>query len=295
MKHILILIIILVTSFGSYSQTGPVLKIGLVADPQYTNRPNRKRRHYRKSLIKLKEAIRVFNSTDIDFVQNLGDIIDIDWNSYDSIIPIYGSLNTDIENYHLLGNHDFSIDSLHKENLLSVLSMPDYYYSYVVKGWRFIVLDATDYSHYSNSLHRHDIDSVNSYYEYTKAKSNHYRWNGAIGANQQNWLKHELKTAELQKQKVIIFSHMPIRPLGTDENLWNDYEIIDIVENSSCVVAYINGHKHSGGYVFKNGIHYITIAGMIQTRKNSYGILELSDDSMLIRGYGNQKSFHLKY
>jgi len=279
---------------GACSKTEPILKIGLVADPQYADKPNVGRRYYRKSLWKLKEAIDTFNYYNVDFVQNLGDIIDTKWGSYDSIILVYDNLNLGIGNYHLLGNHDFAVDSSHLTNLLETLSMPDYYYSYVIKSWRFIVLDATDYSYFSNSLHNHDINQVNSYYNNTTGKSNNHHWNSAIGEEQQNWLKQELDSAKLLYQKVIIFSHMPLRPLGNPHNLWNDYEIIDIIENSSNVVTFINGHNHAGGYVSKNGVHYITIFGMVDTMISSYAILEIFNDSLVLKGYGNQRNILIK-
>jgi len=94
-------------------------------------------------------------------------------------------------------------------------------------------------------------------------------------------------------QRVIVFSHMPLRPLDAAENLWNNEEIIEILENSSNVVAFINGHNHAGDYVFKNGIHYITIFGMVDTMINSYGILEIYKNSLELKGYGNQKTLHL--
>ncbi len=289
MKQLFISLLTIIIILSSCSKTEPVLKIGLVADPQYANKPTTGKRFYRGSLWKLKEAIDTFNYYNVDFVQNLGDIIDTVWESYGSIIPVYKNLNPNIENYHLLGNHDFAIDSSHLTNLLKTLSMPDYYYSFVKKGWRFIVLDATDYSYFSNSLHNHDINQVDSYIENTKNKSNNHRWNSAIGIKQQNWLKKELDRAELLEQKVIIFSHMPLRPQSDIHNLWNDYEIIDIIETSSNVVAFINGHNHAGGYVFKNGIHYITIFGMVDTGISSYGILEIFKDSLVLKGYGHQK------
>ena len=293
MKNFFFCLITILFLLNSCSKRGPVLKIGLVADPQYADKPTAGNRYYRESLWKLEEAIDTFNVNNVDFVQNLGDIIDIDWESYNSIIPIYDKLNPDIGNYQLLGNHDFAIDTTHLKDLLERLSMPNFYYSYSKKGWRFIVLDATDYSYYSNSLHHHDINQVDSYYERTKGKSNNNNWNSAIGEEQQNWLKQELDSASLRSQKVIIFSHLPIRPQDNPHNLWNDYEIINLIEKSHNVVAFINGHNHSGGYVFKNGIHYITIFGMVDTKISSYGILEIYKDSLVIRGYGNQKTLHL--
>ncbi len=293
MKQLLLSLIALIIIQTSCSQTEPVLRIGLVADPQYADNPVAGKRHYRESLWKLNEAIVTFNTEDVDFVQNLGDIIDKGWENYDSILPVYQNLNPDIENYHLLGNHDFSVDSVHLPKLLETLSMPDYYYSYAKKGWRFIVLDATDYSYFSNGLHQHDISQIDTYFENTTGKSNNYRWNSAIGKKQQNWLKQELESARSLKQKVIVFSHMPLRPIDGAENLWNNQEIIDIIEHSSNVVAFINGHNHAGDYVLKNGIHYITILGMVDTPNNSYGILEIYKNNLVLNGYGNQQTLHL--
>jgi manganese-dependent ADP-ribose/CDP-alcohol diphosphatase len=295
MKQLAFSLISIIIIQTSCKPSESMLSIGLVADPQYADNPVAGKRYYRESLWKLKEAIGTFNAENVDFVQNLGDIIDKGWESYDSIIPVYQHLNPGIENYHLLGNHDFAIDSSHFTDLLETLSMPDYYYSYVKKTWRFIVLDATDYAYFSNSLHKHDTNQINSYYNNTEGKSNHYRWNSATGEKQQNWLRRELDSATSLKQNVIVFSHMPLRPLNTAENLWNNEEIIDIIESSPNVIAFINGHNHAGDYVFKNGIHYLTILGMVDTMVNSYGILEIYKDSLVLKGYGNQKSFKLTF
>ena len=273
----------------------PVLKIGLVADPQYADKSTAGSRYYRESLWKLEEAIATFDYFRVDFVQTLGDVIDGDWENFDSILPVYGNLLPGIESYHLLGNHDFAIDSVYLDQLTGRLSMPDYYYSYVEKGWRFIVLDVTDYAFFSNPLHSHSQERVNSYYQNTVGKANHQTWNSAVGEAQQKWLRQELESAGIKGQKVIIFSHMPVRPLNNDENLWNDSEIIEIIENHPHVVAFINGHRHKGNYVFKNGIHYITIYGMVETMMNSFGILEIYKDQLVLKGFGNQQSFNLNY
>lgn len=293
MKHLLLSLLAILIIQGSYSQTEPILKIGLVADPQYADKPAAGERFYRESLWKLKEAIKTFNDCQVDFVQNLGDIIDEGWENYNSIIPVYQHLDSDIENFHLLGNHDFAIDSSHQDSLLAVLSMPCYYYSYVRENWRFIVLDATDYSYFSMWLHGRDPDQVDKYYLQTEGKPNHYRWNSAIGECQKEWLEQELKSAGSLQQKVIIFSHVPLRPLNEPENLWNSEEILEIIEKSPVVVAFINGHNHSGDYIFKNGIHYITIFGMVDTMKNACGILEIYENRLVLKGFGNQRSLEL--
>lgn len=278
----------------SCSDSGPVIKIGLVADPQYADQPTAGKRYYRESTWKLKEAIDTFNYYQVDFVQTLGDVIDLDWNSYDSILPVYDKLHPEIESYQLLGNHDFSIDSIHLTRLLERLSMPDHYYAYSRKGWRFIVLDATDYAYFSIPLHNRDTSQVDSLYALTDGKANNHHWNSAIGKAQQTWLKKQLDSAEMLDQKVILFSHMPLRPKGDSHNLWNDNEIIEILESSNQVVAFINGHNHAGGYAFENGIHYITIFGMVDTMISSYAILEFYPDRLVLKGYGNQENIAIE-
>lgn len=292
MKKLLVYLFI-VLSVVSCTNNKPILTIGLVADPQYEDRNTVGKRHYRESIWKLEEAISTFNYHKVDFVQNLGDIINGKWESFDSIMPIYEQLDKNIACYHLLGNHEFAIDSVKMPGLLSKLSMPDHYYSYVKKGWRFIVLNSMDYSYLANPLYQRDIRIVDSYYEKTERKINHYDWNGAIGKKQQAWLKSELNKAAQGDQKVIIFAHMPIMPSNVEENSWNDYEIVKIIESCENVVAFINGHRHKGNYVYENGIHYLSMIGMVDTEISSYGLLEVYDDRMVLKGFGNQKSLKL--
>jgi len=267
-----------------------ILKIGLIADPQYADKTTASNRYYRESLKKVREAIETFNDQKVDFVQNLGDIIDGDWNNIDSIISVYQTLNPNISVHNLLGNHDFHIDSVYMERLTERFSMPGLYYSYIRMGIRFIALDSNDYSYYANDLHHYDINLINFYYDRIIARKNYQAYNSAIGNEQQEWLRGELKSAQNAGQKVFIFSHAPIKPLSLKYNLWNDAEIANIIEQYPNVIAFINGHDHSGNYVFDHNIHYITLSGMVQTAKNAYGILEIYKDRIVLKGYGNQKN-----
>ena len=78
MKQLVLSLITIIIIQASCSQSETILRIGLVADPQYADNPTAGKRYYRESLWKLKEAIVTFNENDVDFVQNLGDIIDVD-------------------------------------------------------------------------------------------------------------------------------------------------------------------------------------------------------------------------
>ena len=71
------------------------------------------------------------------------------------------------------------------------------------------------------------------------------------------------------------------------------YEIINIIENYSNVIAFINGHNHSGNYILKNGIHYISLKGMVNTSVSSYSILEIYKNKLMLKGFGNQKDIFI--
>ncbi len=270
------------------SQSEPILKIGLVADPQYTNQVPFKKRYYQESLRKLKEAIDTFNSNQVNFVQTLGDVIDNSWESFDSILPIYKLLDTSIINYHLLGNHEFSVEKRYLPTLVEKLNMPANYYSYLRKGWRFIVLDGTDYLYNSLPLYP---DHQKLFEEYWKSTihSNNFHWNGAIGPEQQAWLKERLDSSLMNHERVIIFCHFPINSSsGTSTNLLNDYQIVSLIDKFPCVIAYINGHNHDGDFVTVSNILYITVKGMVEAPQNAFAILNIYENYIRLEGFGNQ-------
>jgi len=99
-----------------------------------------------------------------------------------------------------------------------------------------------------------------------------------------------LEEAQSKNEKVIIYSHIPLRPANNVHNLWNDKEVLDILSNYKNIVAYINGHNHAGAYEEYEGIHFITLFGMLDTPENSYAILDIYKDKLELKGYGHQKN-----
>ena len=72
----------------------PALRIGAVADCQYADAPDNGARLYRLAPGKLREAVETFKSRDVDFAVHLGDFIDGDWKSFDTVLPIAEGLST---------------------------------------------------------------------------------------------------------------------------------------------------------------------------------------------------------
>jgi len=49
------------------------------------------------------------------------------------------------------------------------------------------------------------------------------------------------------------------------------------------------GHDHRGGYAVKNGIHYLTVHGMVETEDStSYAVVHVDGERLEIDGRGRQ-------
>ena len=272
----------------------PLLKIGLIADPQYCDCPPTGTRYYRETLKKLSAAIDTLNKYEVEFVVTLGDIIDRYYESFDSILPLYDGL--DMPDYKLLGNHAFEEvhDSL-KDTIIHLYNMPDYYYHFTYNDWRFIILDGTELAAYDSILHPDLRDEADSLWQSVQGQINDASWNGGIGRIQRQWIENTISDALANEEKVILFCHFPVHPVH-EKNLWNREDIIEIVEKYDNTVAYINGHNHDGNYGFLNGKHYITQKAMVETYDtSSYSILEIYDNKLVFNSYGLMDNHTITY
>jgi manganese-dependent ADP-ribose/CDP-alcohol diphosphatase len=286
-------------NFNDYVPAGcsnePVLTIGLIADPQYCDCDPLGSRYYRETMWKLPQAIDTMNKYKVDFVMNLGDMIDRYYESYDSVSKHYEKL--DMPYYNLLGNHEFEeVDDELKSTIVSRYGMPGYYYAYSYENWRFLVLDGTELAGYSRYVHPDLAEEGDSVWNSVQGMINGLTWNGGIGKAQQSWLRSEIDDAADSGQNVIMFCHLPVYPDSIDLNLWNKEEIISLLEQYPNIVAYINGHYHQGNYGYKNKIHYYTQAAMLDTPDtNSFGILRIFPRELVIQGFGRVPDRTLPY
>ena len=98
-----------------------------------------------------------------------------------------------------------------------------------------------------------------------------------------------LDDATAQKESAILMAHFPVFPENV-HNLWNASEVIALIEEYPCVKAYINGHNHTGNYGEKNGVHYVTFKGMVDTADNSYATVEVTPQDLRITGFGREEN-----
>lgn len=263
--------------------------IGVIADCQYCADPGKGVRKYAASESKLSKCVDHFNSMDLDYVVHLGDFIDRDIKSFDVVSPIYNQLN--MPKYHVLGNHDFSVLEREKKDIPKILGLPSKYYDFEVKGWRFIILDGNDVSFHAYPEDSEEFRKATDYYEKNEITSP--KWNGAIGKKQISWLNNVLQNATKAGEKVVLYCHFPLFPENV-HNLWNAREIMEIIENYSCVKAYMNGHNHEGNYGSKEGIHYLTLKGMVDTDETSLAVIHLNADHLKVTGFGREEDRVMK-
>ncbi|MBW6535045.1 MAG: metallophosphoesterase [Mariniphaga sp.] len=287
MKNAVPLILILLVEFLSINAKAQI-SFGVFADCQYCDCETSNTRFYRNSLLKLEKAITHFNQNEkLEFIVNMGDLIDRDFASFAPLKPILQKSNKTI--YHLPGNHDFEVEPEHLEKVSEELGLSKMYYSLVKKGWMFVFLDGTDISFFSADKEKVKLAEEMSARLKAEGKPNYHPWNGGIGKQQLNWLNNQLLQAKSENLNVAIFCHYPLLPFESHA-LWNQKEVLSILDNYSCVKLWMNGHNHAGNYAFQNGIHFITLKGMVETEsENAFGEVLISKKEIEIKGFGQEK------
>ncbi len=261
-------------------------KIGIFADCQYSDCDSKGVRYYRNSLAKLNECITDFNERPLDFVVGLGDLIDNNFSSFETVNHELEKLDKKV--FQVTGNHDFSVDKNNLDKVPKALNLKDTYYTFTHKDWQFIFLDGNKISIHSNN--KKTVEQAEKKLAELKenGQPNANDWNGGVGQKQIKWLEKQLKAATKRNLKVAIFCHYPLLPHEA-HTLWDSEAVLELIGNYNCVKAWINGHNHAGGYAYENGIHFITMKGMVDTEKeNSYSILSFSKREIKIEGFGRE-------
>ena len=265
------------------------MRIGILADIQYSDEEKYKKREYRDSLDKLSEAVDDLNQQDLDFVVQLGDLINQDFDSFNPVLNILEKLKHPI--YHVLGNHDYIVDDHLKFEIPNLLKMPSRYYSFSKNDWRFVFLDGNDLSlnsHPENSKHYQEsknyFDSLDGISEW---------WNGALSKEQMIWLQRELEIAHSRNEKVGIFCHFSIIP-ESRFILWNSDEVSNLIGKFENVKFWMNGHHHEGAYQQIDDKHFLTLKGMVECESNAYAVMEVLSDQLKVLGKGEETTRVLK-
>lgn len=272
----------------------PFFSFGIIADVQYCNCEPEGTRFYRNSLTKLRYAMNSLRQDSADFLVNLGDLINKDYNSYKKVLEIIDS--SGIKTYHCTGNHDYSVENKYKRRLPLPMPSKEGYYSFLHKGFRFIFLNGNELSIYA-SANKSAINKAREYITNLKNEGaiNAIDWNGGVSQTQLTWLDSQLNDASRNNEKVFIMCHFPVYPENL-HNLLNYKDVNAILERYHNVIAFFSGHNHAGNYGNFNMIHFVTLKGMVETENTgSFSLVEVYHNKIWIKGSGRERGQILAY
>jgi len=268
-----------------------IFSFGLLADLHYSDAEPLKNRYFRNSIQKLDRCIENLNNYPLEFVADLGDLIDHGFANFDILLPHFRKLNAKV--HFTVGNHDFEVEDKLKNQVLSKIGYKGKaYYSFSIKHIRFVILDGNTISTYANKKDTDDYiksERLLQHLQQTKMDNAHF-WNGAIDEEQLNWFEQNLQEAKQKLEKVIVFCHFPIYP-ANKHNLLNDSDLLNIIGKHDHIIAWISGHNHDGGDGYNTGIHFVNLKGMVETpHEPAYCIIDVYNDRLELNGYGREPS-----
>ncbi len=260
-------------------QQESVLRVGLVTDLHYADKPPAGSRHYRETPDKLAEAAAKFSGNQPDFIVELGDFIDAA-DSVDAELGYLKRINKEFlpicgHRHHVLGNH--CVYTLNKREFLDVVEQPESYYSFDVGDFHFIVLD---------SCFRSDG---------TPYGRKNFEWTDPnIPAAELEWLKANLNGT---KKKTVVFAHQRL-DVSNHYGVKNADSVRKVFEESGRVLAVLQGHSHKNDHNEIGGIHYCTLVAMVEgsgANNNAFSMMEIAAGGTIrIEGFRKQADYDWK-
>ena len=279
---------------GQISRSAPpAFSFGVLADVQYADRLLAMGRFHRASLGKLREAVATLNGRDLAFVAQLGDLVDGGWDAYDDVLASLDDLRAPVR--HVPGNHDFDVAPGRKGDVLGRLGLARGHYTFTVpgvRGWRLVVLDGTRVSvcAWPEGSPEHRAGRAEMERLAATGAPNAHVYNGGIGEPQAAWLRGTLRDAADAEERVLVFCHFPVWP-ATLHVLWDAGTVVDVLEETGAVAAFLCGHRHEGAYAERRGIHYLTFRGIVETAaQNAFARVDVYPDRLHVEGYGREPS-----
>ena len=266
-----------VSSSPVFSDEADHLKIGLITDLHYADKPTAGTRHYRETRRKLEEASEEFSNAKPTFVVELGDLIDAA-DSVETEKRYLKTINQDFsaicdDRHYVLGNH--CVDTLKKEEFLDVVAQKKSYYSFDRGEFHFIVLD---------SCFRSDGQPY---------QRKNFNWTDAnIPDAELEWLKADLNETS---KKVIVFAHQRL-DVSNNHGVRNNVKVRSLLEASQKVLAVFQGHSHKNDVKHIGGIHYCTLVAMVEgsgPQRNGYSLLKVAQNGdIALTGFRNQANYN---
>jgi alkaline phosphatase len=258
------------------NRENPLLRIGLITDMHYADKDPAGTRYYKESLGKLAEAANHFEKDPIDFVVELGDLIDAA-SSVEAELSYLNRINREFSaiskhRHYVLGNH--CVDTLSKREFLEGVGQQRSYYSFDAGSYHFVILDSC-------------FRSDGRPYE-----RKNFEWTDAnIPADEIDWLRADLKATP---HRTIVFAHQRL-DATKQHSVKNAAEVRQVIERSEKVLAVFQGHSHQNEHTELAGTHYCTLRAMVEgsgAESNAYSRLEIfAGDLIRVQGFRKQQGY----
>ncbi len=258
------------------NESDSTLRVGLVTDLHYADKPPAGSRYYQETPDKLMEAAEQIGNHKPEFIVELGDFIDAA-DSVDVELGYLKRINRDFANicrhrHYVLGNH--CVYTLTKREFLDGVGQKQSYYSFDSGEFHFVVLD---------SCFRSDGEPYGR---------KNFEWTDPnIPAAEVEWLRADLKNTT---KKTIVFAHQRL-DVSNHYSVKKCAEVRKMLEASGNVLAVFQGHSHENDYQYISGIHYCTLVAMIEgsgAEHNGYSVLSLaSNGTIKIDGFRKQQGY----
>ncbi len=255
---------------------GDRVRFSLVTDLHHADKPALGSRYYRETLGKLAQAAAQFQQDKPSFVVELGDLIDAA-DSVDVELGYLARVNREFSaispnRHYVLGNH--CVDMLTKDEFLGSVGQQRSYYSFDQGGLHFVVLD---------SCFRADGEPYGR---------KNFQWTDAnLPRHELQWLAADLTETP---RKVVVFAHQRL-DVTDHYSVKNAAEARAILEASGKVLAVFQGHSHQNDYQDIAGIHYCTLAAMIEGSgpdSSGYSTVDVQPSGAIrVTGFRRQKSY----
>jgi alkaline phosphatase len=255
----------------------PALRFGLLTDVHYADLPSSKTRCYRESLEKTRTAVAGFNAAKADFAVELGDLID----AAPTVAGEIGHLKTiDAEyarfsgdRFYVLGNH--CVWSLTKQQFMENTGMKQAHYAFDRAGFHFVVLDGC-----------YRCDGV-------AYGAQNFQWTDTdLPAAEQDWLRADLRATT---KPVIVFIHQRM-DLVDQHAIQSGAAVRKLLEAHGGVLAVFQGHHHRNDHNEINGIHYCTLAALVDgsgADNNAYSMVSVcADGTLAVTGFCKHKAYN---
>ena len=255
----------------------PILRIALLTDVHYADKTSSGNRYYQESLEKLDAAAVELGKNPIDFAVELGDFIDStgDWKTDQTTLRTVNAAFAKIceQRHYVLGNH--CVETLTKQEFLDEIEQDKSWYSFDVKDWHFIVLDAC--------FRRDGVPYGRKNADWTDTM---------IPEEELEWLQIDLAATS---RPCILFLH---QRLDLDNQhayaVKNADKVRAVLEASGKARLVLQGHDHKGDCKAVGGITYCTLSAVIEGSEqanNAFSLLEIMKNGNIhFHGFFRQES-----